>query len=333
MRLPTKLPRLPYSRCCLEPVPGARALDARAVTVRYLGLAEPALVDVHWCVPCGARAALVGPNGSGKSTLLKTVAGLLPFSSGEVQVYGRMVGACQHRVAYLPQRLAVDWRFPMSVRRLVLAGRYVHLGWLRRPSERDWEIVDEMLARVRLADLADRQIGELSGGQQQRALLARTLAQEADLLLLDEPLNAVDAQTRSIFDEVCDELRRAGKTLIMATHDIVGLEKRLDDILSLCAGRARSAASGRPGIPTHGPNTPPAGASSTLASPSIVAPFFTRLPRNAALPIEATSAVGVASTITQGQKTISIVIARRTSPLHHQSRPPRASAIGVYSFA
>jgi ABC-type Mn2+/Zn2+ transport system ATPase subunit len=255
MKLSAKVPRLPYSRCCLEPVPGARALDAQAVTVRYPRLAEPALVEVDWSVPCGARAALVGPNGSGKSTLLKTVAGLLPFSSGEIQVYGRAAGACQHKVAYLPQRLAVDWRFPMSVRRLILAGRYVHLGWLRRPSDRDWAVVDEVLDRVRLADLADRQIGELSGGQQQRALLARTLAQEADLLLLDEPLNAVDARTRSIFDEVCGELRRDGKTLIVATHDLVGLERRFDAILNLSAGRVQTRPPDEPGWRDRGPTT------------------------------------------------------------------------------
>lgn len=247
------LPRLPYSRCCLDPVPGAWALDARNVTVHYPGFAEPALVDVDWSVPSGARAALVGPNGSGKSTLLKAAAGVLVCSAGEVHVCGRSAGACQHKVAYLPQRAAVDWRFPMSVRRAVLAGRYVHLGWLRRPSGRDWEIVDEALSRVRLADLADRQIGELSGGQQQRALLARALAQDADLLLLDEPMNAVDAQTRTIFDDVCGELRRAGRTLIMATHDLVGLERRFDLILSLSAGRVRALPPGRPGEPDHDP--------------------------------------------------------------------------------
>src|SRR5204863_8950188 len=111
----------------------------------------------------------------------------------EVRVGGLPAGGCRHRVAYLPQRAEVDWRFPVSLRGLVLAGRYVNLGWLRRPSRYDRAVAAAAIDRLGLSELADRQIGQLSGGQQQRALLARALAQQADLLLLDEPLNAVDA--------------------------------------------------------------------------------------------------------------------------------------------
>lgn len=218
---------------------GARqpALLARAVSTGYPGVASPALREVSLRVPIGARVALVGPNGSGKSTLLKAVVGLMPLWSGVISVYGNEVAVCHHNVAYLPQRSDVDWRFPISVRRLVTTGRYVHLGWLRRPTQKDREIVAEAIDGLELSALADRQIGELSGGQQQRALLARTLAQRADLLLLDEPLSAVDAQTRVIVSEVLSDLARRGKTIVIATHDLSGLGSDFDGALYLKDGR------------------------------------------------------------------------------------------------
>jgi manganese/zinc/iron transport system ATP- binding protein len=181
--------------------------------------------------------ALVGPNGAGKSTLLKTAAGLVPLRAGTVQRFGQPLGACHHRVAYLPQRSAADWRFPLSVRRLVMSGRYVHLGWLRRPGPQDHAIVQVALARLGLTALAERQVGQLSGGQQQRVLLARALAQEADLLLLDEPLNAVDAETRAVVEAVLADLRLRGKSVVVATHDLGRLEAAFDGALYLCEGR------------------------------------------------------------------------------------------------
>jgi ABC-type Mn2+/Zn2+ transport system ATPase subunit len=123
-------------------------------------------------------------------------------------------------LAYLPQRGEVDWRFPISGRKLVLTGRYVHLGWLRRPGQQDRAIAAEVLERLGLSILADRRIGQLSVGQQQRALLARALAQHADLLLLDEPLNAVDAKTRTVISDLWREFQRRGKTVVVATHDL-----------------------------------------------------------------------------------------------------------------
>lgn len=188
-------------------------------------------------VPVGARVALVGPNGSGKSTLLKAVAGLLPARSGEIRIHGNAVGACHHRVAYLPQRGEVDWRFPISVRRLVGTGRYVHLGWIKRPGKGDRRVVEEVMGRLGLSDLAERQVGQLSGGQQQRALLARALVQEADLILLDEPLNAVDAATRETISEVLLELQGRGKTMIVATHDLTTLASEFDGALYLRDGQ------------------------------------------------------------------------------------------------
>lgn len=231
-------PLLPYAgRRHLDAVAGAPALSARSVSAGYPGSAALALRGVSLRVPVGARVALVGPNGSGKSTLLKTVAGLLPASSGGIRVHGNAVAACHHRVAYLPQRGEVDWRFPINVRRLVMTGRYVHLGWLKRPGGRDREIVEGVMERLGLVALAGRQIGQLSGGQQQRALLARALVQEADLLLLDEPLNAVDAATRAAISEVLSELRGRGKTMIVATHDLASLASEFDGALYLRDGR------------------------------------------------------------------------------------------------
>jgi manganese/zinc/iron transport system ATP- binding protein len=230
--------RFPYSRRRhIDAVPDAPALLVRQLSAGHPGAEQPAIEAVSLTVPTGTRAALVGPNGAGKSTLLKAVAGLLPVGSGEIRIFGNPVGACHHRVAYLPQRGEIDWRFPISVRRLVLTGRYVHLGWLHRPSKADWAIADQMLEQLGLADLAERQIGQLSGGQQQRALLARALAQRADLMLLDEPLNAVDAETREVVAHVLARLGRQGKTFVVATHDLGRLEADFDQALYLSGGR------------------------------------------------------------------------------------------------
>jgi manganese/zinc/iron transport system ATP- binding protein len=215
----------------------APALDANCVSVRYPGADKLALQDVSLRVAPGQRVALVGPNGAGKSTLLKAAAGLLPIASGTLTVYGNQVGTCPSRVAYLAQRGEMDWRFPISVRGLVLTGRYVHRGWLKRPSREDGRLVDEAIDRLGLSELAERQIGDLSGGQQQRALLARALAQDADLLLLDEPLNAVDAATRDVVSATLDDLQRQGKAAIIATHDLERLQSDFDDALFLMDGR------------------------------------------------------------------------------------------------
>lgn len=253
-------PRLPYgSRRHADPVDGAPALAVRSVSARHPGCSLPALSEVSLQVPAATRVALVGPNGSGKSTLLKAVAGLLPVSSGTVSIYGNPVGACHHRVAYLPQRGELDWRFPISVGRLVMGGRHVHLGWLKRPGGKDRAVVEEVLGRLGLRGLSGRQIGQLSGGQQQRALLARALVQEADLLLLDEPLNAVDAETRDVISGVLSELRSLGKTLIIAAHDLETLAEEFDGALNLRDGRESQTAPGRfSGLPV-GESAPWAG--------------------------------------------------------------------------
>ncbi|MEX2534704.1 MAG: ABC transporter ATP-binding protein [Trueperaceae bacterium] len=235
---------IPYAgRRHLAPVAGAPALEVRRLTAAYSR--NLALRDVSLVVPAGARIALVGANGAGKSTLLKAVSGLQPVPREQVRVYGNPVGACHHRVAYLAQRGEIDWRYPVTVESLVMTGRYVHVGWFRRPGRTDREAVRDALERTGISSLAKRQIGRLSGGQQQRALLARALAQEADLLLLDEPFNALDSVSRSVLDEVLTELQRLGKTLVIATHDLETTGRSFDDVVCLLNGR-RVPFSGRP---------------------------------------------------------------------------------------
>jgi ABC-type Mn2+/Zn2+ transport system ATPase subunit len=237
----TDNPDFPYGgRHGAAPIVDAPALEIRDLTVSHPGSDAPALQGVTLSVPVGARVAVVGPNGAGKSTLLKAVAGLLPVRQGEIRIHGLPVGACHHRVAYLPQRNEIDWRFPIDVKRMVMTGRYVHLGWLRRPGPRDRAIVTEVLERLGLTMLANRQVGQLSGGQQQRVLLARALAQDADLLLLDEPYSGVDARTRAILAKVVDELRRHGKSIVAATHELDRLAEEFDGAIYLEEGHVVS---------------------------------------------------------------------------------------------
>jgi len=218
---------------------GAPALDVRELTVAYGG--RVALRDVSFRLPAGAQVALIGHNGAGKSTLLKAIIGLVETPGDAIQVYGQPVRAHRSRVAYLPQRSAIDWRFPVDVGTLVMAGRYVHMGWRKRPDASDRKLVRDALACCGMTGLADEQIGRLSGGQQQRALLARALAQQADLLLLDEPYSALDAASRAALEEVLDDQQRAGRTLLLATHDLEATRDRFDAVLELHEGRLTSS--------------------------------------------------------------------------------------------
>jgi ABC-type Mn2+/Zn2+ transport system ATPase subunit len=236
---------LPYHRIHQpDPTQSSLALDVRDLRVDRPDGNGIALQGVNLQVHPGARVALVGPNGAGKSTLLKAIVGLLPIRAGEIRVFGQPAATDRHRVAYLAQRSEIDWRFPMTVRRLTVTGRYVHLGWFRQPGPHDWALADEMLSRLGILKLAERQIGQLSGGQQQRTLLARALVQEADLLLLDEPLNAVDADTRNIIATVLTDLARQGKAVVVATHDLGRLESDFDAALYLCEGHVVPAPPG-----------------------------------------------------------------------------------------
>jgi ABC-type Mn2+/Zn2+ transport system ATPase subunit len=208
------------------------------IVVRYAD--HVALNGVSCIVPRGSVVAVVGPNGAGKSSLLKAIAGLSHPHSGTVSVFGNRPGLCHHRSAYLPQRGDIDWRFPVTLERLILAGRFVHLGWFKRPKAADYELVHRTLKRFGIAELAGRQIAALSGGQQQRALIARAIVQGAELLLLDEPFNNLDTDTRAEMFALYVELKTTGRTLLVATHDTDRLDA-FDDVIRLRDGRRESA--------------------------------------------------------------------------------------------
>lgn len=195
------------------------AVEIRGVSVRYGD--RPALDSVTLSVPQGQLVAIVGPNGAGKSTLFKALVDLAPLESGEVRIFGRPTRQrSAAEVSYVAQRGEFDWRFPVHVEDVALMGRYPHLGWFRRPGAADRQAARAALERVGMADLADRQIGQLSGGQQQRIFLARALAQEARLVLLDEPLSGVDAVAEQVIFDILAQLQAEGKTVLVATHDL-----------------------------------------------------------------------------------------------------------------
>ncbi len=218
----------------------APAIEVENVRVQYEGAELPALDGVSLHVPPGGRVALLGANGAGKSTLLKAIVGLVPLQAGTIRIQGAPFAARRRAVAYLAQQSELDWRFPITVHRFVQTGRYVHLGWLRHPGKRDGELAMEALERLGAAGLAKRQIGELSGGQRQRVLLARALVQHAEIVLLDEPHTAVDAESRAVLNDVLQGLHADGVTLVISTHEIDQLDLQLDDVVWLHSGRVLS---------------------------------------------------------------------------------------------
>jgi len=191
------------------------------VSVRYRN-GHTALVDASFTIPVGTIAALVGVNGSGKSTLFKSIMGFLRLSQGQIRVLGMPVQAALrgNLIAYVPQAEEVDWNFPVLVEDVVMMGRYGHMGMLRRPKEADRAAVDAALARVNMGALRRRQIGELSGGQKKRVFLARALAQESRVILLDEPFTGVDVKTEDQIIALLQELRREGRVMLVSTHNL-----------------------------------------------------------------------------------------------------------------
>ena len=181
---------------------------------------EPVIEDVTGQVEPGGSLALIGPNGAGKSTLIKAVLGLVPLVGGSVQVLGLPPARARGQVAYVPQAEALDRSFPVSALQVVLMGRYRRIGWLRRPSAADRGIAVDALDRVGLADRAGARFGILSGGQRQRVLMARAMAQQARLLLLDEPFTGVDTTSTDLLLDILDGLRSDGVAVVMATHDL-----------------------------------------------------------------------------------------------------------------
>jgi ABC-type Mn2+/Zn2+ transport system ATPase subunit len=214
-------------------------LQVRQLTVRYRDI--DALQDVSFSTSCGACVALIGPNGAGKSTLLKAVAGLLPIASGSILWRGTQVARWSREIAYLPQRENVDWHFPITVRGVVRMGRFPQAGWWRPFSKTDESAIDRSIEMMGLADLQHRQISQLSGGQQQRVFLARALAQEAHVLLLDEPFTGLDRPSKAALADTLRHLTEQGRLVIASHHDMDTVRDIYDEVLLL---RRRAVAFG-----------------------------------------------------------------------------------------
>ena len=207
------------------------AIEVRHLTVSYGE--RPALLDVSVTIESDQLVGVIGPNGSGKSTLIKAILGFVRPDVGEVLIAGQNVDRAKGLVAYVPQRGAVDWDFPITVKEVALMGRYQQIPWYRSLRKIDHEAALDALAMVRMSDFADRQIGQLSGGQQQRVFLARALAQGADILLLDEPFAGVDAATERAILEVLERAKAAGKTLVVVHHDLTTASEYFDNLILL----------------------------------------------------------------------------------------------------
>jgi manganese/zinc/iron transport system ATP- binding protein len=209
-------------------VPGETSapIEVHDLTVAYHS--RPVLWDVDLSIPEGKLVAIVGPNGAGKTTFIKAVLGLVPVAAGWVHVYGKPYKTHRHLVGYVPQRGSVDWDFPTNARDVVEMGRYGALGWFRRPGKNERERAMECLRTVGMADYAHRQISQLSGGQQQRVFLARALAQDAQVYLMDEPFAGVDAVTERAIVDVLRNLRANGKTVIVVHHDLQTVPEYFD---------------------------------------------------------------------------------------------------------
>ena len=203
-------------------------LAVRGLTVTYGR--KPVVFDVDFTAAPGRMVAIVGPNGAGKSTLLKAALGTVPRISGDVRVFGRSLAKGRDRLAYVPQRAGVDWDFPATVLDIVVMGLYRQIGLLRFASRRHKVQALACLDKVGMTAFADRQIGQLSGGQQQRVFLARALAQNADLLVLDEPFAGVDAATERAVVAVLKDLNAAGKTIVSVHHDLATVADYFDAV-------------------------------------------------------------------------------------------------------
>ena len=207
------------------------ALEVHDLTVSYQN--KPVLWAIDFSIPKGSLAGIIGPNGAGKSTLIKAVMGLVDTASGYARVFGNDLEKERLNVSYVPQRESVDWDFPASVLDVVIMGRYGKLGLFKRPKKADKEAALECLRDVGMQDYANRQIAQLSGGQQQRVFLARALAQNADLYLMDEPFAGVDVATEKAIINLLQKMRDKGKTVIVVHHDLQSAQNYFDWIILL----------------------------------------------------------------------------------------------------
>jgi manganese/zinc/iron transport system ATP- binding protein len=206
-------------------------IEVHDLTVAYQH--RPVLWDIDLRFPEGELIGIIGPNGAGKSTLIKAIMGLIPLASGHVKVFGQTSRRALRSIAYVPQRESVDWDFPTTARDVVLMGRYGQLSLFGRPRKKDREIAQQSLEKVGMAEFADRQISQLSGGQQQRVFLARALAQQTKVYLMDEPFSGVDAATEKAIVDILRELKEEGCTVIVVHHDLHSVPEYFDSVLLL----------------------------------------------------------------------------------------------------
>ncbi len=215
--------------------PDSPALTLENVVVTYHDAVNgrvTALDNLNFTVQTGERVAVVGPNGAGKSTLFNLIVGTIKPNNGRVHIFGH--GPDGHIcIAYVPQRNNIDWQFPVTVEDVVMMGRVGRIGLFKWPRKQDWAMVRHSLERVNASHLAKRQIGGLSGGQQQRVFIARALAQEAELLLLDEPLTGLDKPSQDSLFDILDSLQMQGVTALVATHDLNTAAERFDKVMLL----------------------------------------------------------------------------------------------------
>ncbi|MCY4465024.1 MAG: metal ABC transporter ATP-binding protein [Chloroflexi bacterium] len=211
-----------------------------ALVVRQLGTGYPgnrqALANINFTVEAGERVAVIGPNGAGKSTLFKAIVGLLQFNSGSISIFGEDCHSSHSLVGYVPQQNDIDWSFPVSVYDVVMMGRNRNIGWFRLPRRADHQAIRDILEHLSLGDLAKRQISELSGGQRRRVFIARALAQESRVLLMDEPFSGVDQHAESEIIEALDILTEHGISILMSTHHMENAALHFDKILVLSQG-------------------------------------------------------------------------------------------------
>lgn len=217
------------------------AIEVHNLTTTYGG--APVLWDVDFELPAGKIIGIIGPNGSGKTTLLKTIMGLLEPSSGFVKIFDKELDKMREKIAYVPQRESVDWDFPASVFDVVMMGRYRKNNLFKRTNKTDIEIVNECIEKVGLTEFKKRQIAQLSGGQQQRVFIARALAQQAEIYLMDEPFVGVDAATENSILRLLEEMKGAGKTVLMIHHDLQTVSDYFDYLVLL---NTRLIAKGQP---------------------------------------------------------------------------------------
>ncbi len=215
-----------------------KAVEVTDLTVAYQD--KPVLWDIDLETPPGTLMAIVGPNGAGKTTLIKAILGLVKAAAGQVLIHGRPYSEQRELVGYVPQRGSVDWDFPTSVLDVVMMGRYRNLGWFRRPGKREKQLALQALEQVGMENYAGRQISQLSGGQQQRVFLARALVQDAQVYFMDEPFQGVDATTERAIVALLQNLRAAGKTVIVVHHDLQTVAEYFDWVTILNVRRIAS---------------------------------------------------------------------------------------------